>query len=318
MILYHPDLGTELGLYGIDLPLRDDRSHQVFKILKRSFPELNEFSLEDLEVISREDLARVHDEEFLERWYDDEAFLLEMEKTYDCSLTLDIPHRPLRELRESILRQVSATYTALKKSLDSGFTSYLGGGMHHARTDMGSGFCPVNDIVIALRKAQAENLIKRALVIDVDAHQGDGTAEVTKDDSSIMTFSLHMKEGWPLDCDELPRVNSDIDLGISRGDEENYLPSLKAALEQLNENHGREKFDAVIVVAGADPYEGDELLSAQGLRLSKEQMLARDLLIYKWCEENKIAQTWLMAGGYGEEVPAIYAQFLLKLLHLMG
>lgn len=318
MILYHPDLGTELGLYGIDLPLRDDRSHQVFELLKKSFPNLKEFPLEDLEVISREDLLRVHGEEFIERWFDDESFLLEMEKTYDCSLTLDTPHKPLKELRESILRQVAATYTALKKSLSGQIHAYLGGGMHHARTDMGSGFCPLNDIIISLRKAQAEGLIKRALVIDVDAHQGDGTAQVTSGDDSITTFSLHMKNGWPLDCDELPRAQSDFDIGVGKGEEENYLNLLQGGLEGLEKLHLHKAFDAVIIVGGADPFEGDELLSAQALKLSKEQMLARDLTLYKWCERLNLPQTWLMAGGYGEEVPAIYAQFLLKVLHFMG
>lgn len=314
MFLYHPELGTELGQFGIDLPLRDDRSHQVFEQLLKEFPDLKEFPLDDLEEITCEDLTRVHDEAFLERWFDDEGFLYEMEKTYDCSLTLEMPHRPLKELRESILRQVAATYTALKLSLSQGFFSYLGGGMHHARTDRGSGFCPLNDIVIALRKAQAAKLIGQALVIDVDAHQGDGTAQVSEGDKSITTLSLHMEKGWPLDDDDLPKVLSDIDIGVPRGADEQYIDLLNQGLEKLAPQH----FDAVIVVGGADPYEGDELLSAQGLKLSKDQMLARDLTIYKWCQKREIPQAWLMAGGYGEEVPQIYAQFLLKVLHFVG
>jgi acetoin utilization deacetylase AcuC-like enzyme len=314
MILYHPKLGTELGDFGIDLPLRDDRSHQVFELLKKSFPKLEFFSLDKLESIDDEDLSRFHSETFIERWHDDEAFLFEMERTYDCSLTMENHHRPLKELRQSIIDQVRATYTALTLSLEKGFCSYLGGGMHHARRDFGSGFCPVNDIVISLRKAQAKGLIKTAVVIDVDAHQGDGTAEVTLGDSSITTFSLHMEKGWPLDCDELPNVPSDYDYGIALGAEESYLNVLTGGLKEL-EGHS---FDAAIIVAGADPYEHDELLSASALKLSKEQMLARDMTLYKWCQERGIPQTWLMAGGYGEEVPAIYAQFLLKVLHLMG
>ncbi len=314
MILYHPRLGTELGEFGIDLPLRDDRSHQVFELIQKSFPDLSEFPFEELKEVGEEDLARVHSESFLERWHDEDAFLFEMERTYDCSLTMEAHHRPLKELRQSIMDQVAATYTALTLSLEKGICSYLGGGMHHARREFGSGFCPVNDIVIALRKAQAEGLIKKAVVIDVDAHQGDGTAEITKGDDSITTFSLHMKKGWPIDCDELPNVLSDFDFGISRGEEDRYLSILTDGLKELETM----SFDAAIIVAGADPYEHDELLSASALKLSKEQMLARDMTLYKWCQERNLPQTWLMAGGYGEEVPAIYAQFLLKVLHLMG
>lgn len=316
MILYHEKLGTELERYGIDLPLRDDRSLKLFELLRRDFPGLEPIDLNILEAISREDLALVHGEEFLERFYDNhEGFLLEMEKTYDCSLVREGHHAPLRELRDSILNQVAATYHAIKSALthDENFCFYLGGGMHHARKDFGSGFCPVNDIVIALKKAQANGLIKKALVVDVDAHHGDGTADVTANDDSIKTLSIHMAAGWPYHT-ELSETFSDVDIPIKKGEEETYLERLAAGLSEFSKSD----FDVVVVVAGADPYEFDELLSAAELKLTKEQMLARDFLIYKWCQENSYSQAWLMAGGYGEAAPAIYGQFLLKVLHLMG
>ncbi|MCF8059883.1 MAG: histone deacetylase [Bacteriovoracaceae bacterium] len=313
MILYHPRLATELARFGIDLPLRDDRSDQVFALLKEQFPSLSPFSLESLISISREDIARVHDESFLENWFSEKGFLEETLKAYDCQKNLSTQEAPLEELRESILRQVSATYTSLEMALDSGFCFYLGGGMHHARRSFGSGFCPLNDIVIAIRKAQASGAIRKALVIDIDAHHGDGTAEVTLRDHSITTLSIHMAKGWPFDS-ELPLVSSDIDLPIEIGQEATYLKRLGDALSSI-ENCD---FDCVVVVAGADPHERDELKSSEGLLLTKEQMLARDMLVYKWCRDQKIPQLWLMAGGYGKEAPSIYAQFILKILHLMG
>lgn len=314
MILYHPKLSTELALYGIDLPLRDDRSDQVFKILKKEFPELKEFSLSDLPPISRADLERAHERNFLDRWFDDEGgFLEETLLTYDCHSLLESEEkRPLSELRDSHLRQVGATYAALLKSLEENFCFYLGGGMHHGRFSYGSGFCPLNDIVISIRKAQTEKSLGRVLVIDTDAHHGDGTAEITEKDPTIDTFSIHMAKGWPLN-DDLPLATSTLDVGIEEGEEESYLHRLEAGLK----NFEKKEYDAVVVVAGADPYVGDELPSTQSLKLSKEQMLARDLLVYKWCQKKELPQTWLMAGGYGKEAPNIYSQFILKVLHLM-
>jgi acetoin utilization deacetylase AcuC-like enzyme len=313
MILYHPRLATELAHYGINLPLRDDRSDQVFALLKRHFPNLSPFDLENLIPIRREDIARVHEDGFLKRWWSPEGFLEETLKAYDCQFVASSAAAPLEDLRESILRQVSATYTAIEMALEDSFCFYLGGGMHHARKSFGSGFCPLNDIVIALKRAQSTGLIKTALVIDTDAHHGDGTAEVTDNDESISTLSIHMAQGWPFDS-ELPRVSSDVDLPIKKGEEGIYLEQLGKGLKSLEYKN----FDCVIVVAGADPHEHDELKSTEELKLTKEQMLARDMMVYKWCREREIPQLWLMAGGYGEQAPHIYAQFILKVLHLMG
>lgn len=317
MILYHPDLTTELSLYGIDLPLRDDRSERVFELLKKEFPNLKEFSLKKIPLVGREDLERVHDSSFLDRFYDDGGgFLAETLLTYDCkNLNEDKRVKPLKCLRESHLRQVSATYAALQFSLTSKdkFCFYLGGGMHHARYSFGSGFCPLNDIVVATKKAQKENSYKRALIIDIDAHHGDGTSELTKDDPLIDTFSIHMASSWPFNT-ELQITPSTLDIGIEKGDEKSYLERLSQGLKFFD----KKEYDFVIVVAGADPYEGDELPSTQSLNLSKHQMLARDLIVYKWCQEKGLAQTWVMAGGYGKDSPLIYGQFILKVLHLMG
>lgn len=316
MILYHPKLSTELELYGIDLPLRDDRSDEVFKLLKKDFPDLKAISLESLSPIVREDLSRVHESEFLDRWFDDEGgFLKETLLTYDChSLLEKESNRPLSELRESHLRQVAGTYEALCNSIEGkeNFCFFLGGGMHHGRKSFGSGFCPLNDIAIAIKKAQAEKGLGKVLVIDTDAHQGDGTADVSVADNSIETFSIHMAKGWPLN-EDLPLAKSTLDVGINEGEERNYLKKLEKGLKTFE----GENYSAVIVVAGADPYEKDELPSTQSLKLTKEEMLARDLMVYKWCQEKGLPQTWLMAGGYGKEAPKIYAQFILKILHLM-
>jgi acetoin utilization deacetylase AcuC-like enzyme len=187
--------------------------------------------------------------------------------------------------------------------------------MHHAQKDHGNGFCLLNDIVIALRKLQAEDVIKRAWVIDVDAHKGDGSAALTAGDDSVTTLSIHMAEGWPLDGEKYDRdgklnpsfIPSDIDIPIAAGEEHLYVTRLKEGLNMLG---SRPPADIAVVVAGADPYEKDELPSAQLLQLSLEQLRERDLLIYDFLRKKSIPTAYLMAGGYGESAWKVYTQFL--------
>lgn len=313
MILYHPLLATDLASFGIDLPLRDDRSDQVFRLLKKDFPNLSEIDIDRLPKIFKKDLERVHHQDFLKRWWSKDGFLQETLIAYDCQLKEGNSLKPFDELRESILRQVAGTYQALLLALENQFCFYLGGGMHHGRSNFGSGFCPLNDLVIATRKAQEERGLGRVLILDVDAHLGDGTAEITEEDENIDTYSIHMKEGWPFNT-ELKIIPSTLDHGIGFGEENQYLKKLHEGLDFFYQR----KYEACFVVAGADPFEGDELPSTQSLNLSKEDMLARDLMIYKWCQDRKLPQAWVMAGGYGKNAPGIYAQFLLKVLHLVG
>jgi acetoin utilization deacetylase AcuC-like enzyme len=129
-----------------------------------------------------------------------------------------------------------------------------------------------------------------------------------------------MARGWPLDCPALladgrPNpsfVPSDIDIPIESGEEQYYLERLRAGLRQVEDG---KTADLAIVVCGADPYEKDELPSATLLKLSLSQMFERDKLIYTWLKERNIPAVFLMAGGYGDDVWRVYAQFLLWTLH---
>ncbi|MEJ2657713.1 MAG: histone deacetylase, partial [Desulfobacterales bacterium] len=224
--------------------------------------------------------------------------------------------RPLEELFARIRSKVAGSVQCGRMALTHGFCFYFSGGMHHAHFDHGSGFCLINDVVITARKLQAEGAIRKVWIIDVDAHKGDGTAALTADDPTITTLSVHMAHGWPLDGPPmLPdgRANpvfipSDIDIPIASGEEMHYVERLEKGLLKL-EGMGRP--DLAIVVSGADPYEKDELPSTAGLKLTLDQMLDRDRLIYLFLEELKIPAAYLMAGGYGEQVWEVYAQLLL-------
>jgi acetoin utilization deacetylase AcuC-like enzyme len=206
-------------------------------------------------------------------------------------------------------------YLSSKSALRLGFSYFLGGGMHHAMSFSGRGFCLVNDIVIVLKKLLDEKAIQHAWVIDLDAHKGDGTAELTHNDPTITTFSIHMKNGWPLNQggpNDPWFIPSNIDIEISAGEEEQYLSKLTNGLSHLESNFPRP--DIVIVVDGADPYSEDALPSTALLKLSKEQMLERNKLVYHFLNDRNIPQSYCMAGGYGKKSWEIYFQFL----HFVG
>jgi acetoin utilization deacetylase AcuC-like enzyme len=222
---------------------------------------------------------------------------------------------PLSQLFDRLLFKAAGTVQCCRVALEKGFCYAFGGGMHHAQRDYGAGFCLINDIVVALRKLQAENLIRTAWVIDLDAHKGDGTAVLTAEDSSITTLSIHMADGWPLDgepYDHRGRMNpsfmpSDIDIPVAAGEDHLYVAKLKEGLEKLA---GSEPPDLAVVLAGSDPYEKDELPSTVELKLSLAQLKERDLLVYHFLKAKRIPRAYVAAGGYGKHAWEADYQFV--------
>ncbi len=320
MIFYHPDCDLKFSDFGVEIPIVDDRASSVFNELHRIDPTLSYTNLDLIPFITRSDLLLAHNPDFIDRLFGSYAQLeREMLTCYELIDEDGKYHRynpknakkDFTRALDIVLKQVGLTYFSTKAALTSGFSYFLGGGMHHAMSFGGRGFCLVNDIVITLRKLQNENLIKTAWVIDVDAHKGDGTAEITKRDSSIATLSIHMKEGWPLDSGSVRDpwfIPCNVDIGVDVNEESLYLEKLKEGLLQLEENYPNP--DVAIVVNGADPFECDELSSTEKLKLTKEQLLLRDKMIYEFLLDRKIPQSYVMAGGYGKRAWEIYTQFL--------
>ena len=320
MLFYHPDCDLRFSEYGIEIPIVDDRASSVFRALKSFFPELVFTDQATLTSITREDIERVHNLDFVERLFGSHEEL--KAEVYQCYELVDEngeynrynpknQKKEFKELLKTILLQNNMTYTSSEYALKNGFSYYLGGGMHHAMSFAGRGFCLVNDIVITLRKMQAARLIKTAWIIDVDVHKGDGAAEILKDDHSIRTLSIHMQEGWPLNAGSVRDpwfIPCSVDIGIGVGEEDQYLARLEAGLLEMQEKFSRP--DLVIVVNGSDPYEKDALLSASLINLTKEQLLSRDVMVYDFFKKRGIPQSYLMAGGYGEYSWEIYVQFL--------
>jgi acetoin utilization deacetylase AcuC-like enzyme len=326
MILYDPHIPVSLIEFGIQIPMRDSRTIKTLEALQRDsrLGPLQERWHRDriVETLDREDLLRVHSAEYVGRLYSpklvDEIMatyeLIDAEGRYH-RYAPDTAIRPLADLFERILLKAAATVQCARLALTHGFCFSFSGGAHHAQRHYGNGFCLLNDIVIAVRKLQAEKVIEKVWIIDIDAHKGDGTAALTAGDDSIRTLSIHMARGWPLDgspllADGTPNLSfipSDIDIPIESGEEAGYVDRLKVGLQQL-ENLG--PTDLAIVVCGSDPYEKDELPSTAGLRLTLDQMLERDQLVYTFLHEREIPAAFLMAGGYGDHVWQVYARFL--------
>ncbi len=326
MILYDMDQEESLLDFGVEIPVRYSRVANTFEFLEAHSilgPRIGQWHIRKIEeTISREDLLRVHSREYVARLYSAEleneiirAFeLIDADGNYyrynpaNASL-------PLTGLFKRTLTTVASTVQCCRIALEKNFCFAFRGGMHHAQYGFGAGFCMLNDIVIAIRKLQAEDRIRIAWVIDVDAHKGDGTAALTKDDDAITTLSIHMARGWPLDgdpYDSAGRLNpsfipSDIDIAIEPGQDELYLSRLEAGLNQLER---LSRPDLAVVVSGADPHEKDELPSTADLKLSLAQLKERDLLVYNFLKERSIPRAYLMAGGYGESCWQVYAQFL--------
>lgn len=190
-------------------------------------------------------------------------------------------------------RSAGATVAAAKTALLEGIATNLAGGTHHAYRDSGSGFCVFNDSAIAARTLQKEvSAALKVAVIDLDVHQGNGTASILQNDDSIFTLSIHGENNFPFKKEE-----SDLDLGLADGcSDDIYLDSLSQCLDQL---HSRFKADCLIFLAGADPHEGDRL---GRLNVSKEGMRLRDEMVFQFALDRQLPIAFSMAGGYGKEI----------------
>jgi acetoin utilization deacetylase AcuC-like enzyme len=326
MILYDSSQPHNLSEFGIEIPVMASRATETFARLAAHSvlgPLVSTWHIPEIsEHVSRDDLLRAHSSNYVSRLFS-EKLEAEIIRTFELIDADGNYHRyqprdarlPFTVLFDRILRRVAGTLQCCRTALETGFCFYFGGGMHHAQKDQGAGFCMVNDLVIAMRRLQAEGRIAAAWVIDVDAHKGDGTAAITADDPSITTLSIHMARGWPLDQPEYDArgslnpsfIPSTIDIPIESGEEHLYNPRLRDGLERLAQIP---KPELALVVCGADPYELDELPSTAGLRLTLEQLLERDQMVYTFLKAQAIPGAYVMAGGYGKNSWRVYTQFL--------
>lgn len=230
-----------------------------------------------------EDLLLVHTSKFIKK-------LQSGTLSHSEILTLELPYSP--ELLEFALRFVGGTILVAQKALEDGLAVHIGGGFHHAFPDHGEGFCVLNDVAVSLEKMKQEGKIQKAMIVDCDLHQGNGNAFIFLKKDYAFTFSIHQMDNYPA---QKPSSSVDVSLWSGDGDEK-YLKELSARFPRLYEEF---QPDLVFYLAGADPYERDQLGS---LRLTLEGLRERDRIVIEEARKLQLPVAVLFAGGYAFDV----------------
>ncbi len=191
-------------------------------------------------------------------------------------------------LREASVLCAGGTTQAGRLAAEEGVAVHLGGGFHHAFADHGEGFCLLNDIAIAAAGLLAEGVVERIAVVDLDVHHGNGTASIFADEPRVFTFSMHHQWNYPA-----LKPAGDLDVGLEDGvGDEEYLGLLGEHLPRVLDEHQPQ---LILYLAGADPYEADQL---GGLALTKEGLRARDERVLTVARDAGVGVAITLAGGY--------------------
>jgi acetoin utilization deacetylase AcuC-like enzyme len=260
-----------------------------YRLLRdRLAQELPEIRLAQAQPATEGELALVHTPGYIQAIADGSV---------DAKILREIGFPWSAAMAERARRSVGATIAACRAAFQDGVAANIAGGTHHAYPDRGGGFCVFNDAAGAARLMQAERARReraplRVAIIDLDVHQGNGTARVFRDDPTVFTLSLHGQKNFPF---RKEAGDLDVDLPDGTGDDA-YLHALERALDEL-----AHRFDPglVIYLAGADPHEGDRL---GRLKLTWDGLEARDRRVFDWAWQRGVPLAFAMAGGYGHKL----------------
>lgn len=231
-------------------------------------------------------LAAVHDADYLASLHTPEALGRALELNLPDLFTQGAIERRVLDPFQSA---VGGTILAARGARDHGFGINLGGGYHHARPELGHGFCIYSDVALAIHTLRSEGLTGPILIVDTDAHQGDGSHAFFTDDPTVFSFSMHQGNIFPI-----PKLQGDLDVPLRSGtDDDAFLWALEQRLPEL-----LEQLEPVYVihVAGADVLVDDPLA---GLALTPKGLVNRDLFVARTVREQNIPLLHLLAGGYG-------------------
>jgi acetoin utilization deacetylase AcuC-like enzyme len=235
------------------------------------------------EAASDEQLMRVHEPEYLEKLVRGSLSDKEMRR-------IGFPWSA--ELVERSRRSVGGTIGACRAALLDEYAANLAGGTHHAYPDHGEGFCVFNDVAVAARAMQAESRANRVVILDLDVHQGNGTAAVFAQDSSVYTLSVHGAKNFPFH-----KEVSDLDIPLPDGcQDEQFLQAVRSGVERAVE---QARADLAIYIAGADPYSNDQL---GRLKVTKAGLAERDKIVLHACRKAILPVAIVMGGGYAKDI----------------
>jgi acetoin utilization deacetylase AcuC-like enzyme len=216
--------------------------------------------------------------------------VLEQRLDTEAERRLGLPVSPALALRSRCA--VGGTVLAARLALEHGLACNTAGGSHHAHAAFGSGFCVFNDVAVAARTLLADGLIGKALVVDLDVHQGDGTASILEHDPRVVTLSVHCRTNFPA-----RKQQSDLDIALDPGTgDELYLAMLEAVLPSLLE---RVRPDLVFYNAGVDIHEADRL---GRLALTDRGLKAREAFVLRTCLDRGLPLACVVGGGYSSDI----------------
>jgi acetoin utilization deacetylase AcuC-like enzyme len=245
---------------------------------------------------TREDLLLAHSPGWVDR-------LLSLSFTQEDEQLAELHITPEVVLAHSL--HCGGSIRACEMALEGGLGLHCGGGSHHAFHDHGAGFCLLNDIAVGINKMRALGRIKKAAVVDLDAHQGDGTASIFSWDKDVFTFSMHGRNIFP-EVKGKSSLDVELETGVYG---EGYMEALSANLPAVLDGH---KPELVVYLAGADVYMNDRL---GGMRLTKDDISARDAYVAGECKKRSIPLAAVLGGGYAQtpdDTAAIHATTLFR------
>jgi acetoin utilization deacetylase AcuC-like enzyme len=350
-ILYNPEDRLDMSEYGIAIPISFNNARKTIDEImdaacvsgspEEMRPVLLPWYHNRLDAPpAREELAAIHDPGYVDRLLGSESALeREIIRTFELEdengeynrYDPDLAQRPLGDLFATVLQRGGGVISAARLAMEKGEAWYFGGGFHHAHYDYGSGFCFYSDTLVARQRLAAGGTPPRTLIIDIDAHKGDGTADLVRrlrssGDRGVAALSIHMARGWPLDerrkvpgyPDDPAWIPSDVDIPVESGQEELYNSKLAAGLRELidfaDELFEGRPAELAFIVAGADPFEEDMLPSTRPLQLTRTQMLERNTLVRNFLRGRNIPAAWVQAGNYGDHSWKTYTDFLVPLV----
>ena len=257
---------------------------QKMQLLKNRVSSKYKVDFKEPQALPAGAVESTHDSSFLARIH---SYFKNPEASYG-----EFEARCDEDVFENECKAVAGTLSSCRDSLEQGWGFNIGGGLHHSFPDHGEGFCIINDVAISINQLRRERIVKNAAVIDLDVHQGNGTAVCFQSIPEVTTISMHQKNNYP---SWKPKSDLDVGLEDGAGDDE-YLSKLSKSLQWLSEKN---KPDLVLFLAGADPYRKDQL---GGLSLTKKGLEARDRHVFNWTKSNNSPVSVVLAGGYAKDV----------------